>query len=135
MNASPLRQRLRTLADEIPALVRAAQERSPLWRGSVHDARRSCGKPNCRCARGELHVSTQLADRSGEKLRNLALKGKSLRLFAEMTENYRTVRRARARFVRITREILTLMDQLEEIRRQEAVRRHGAKLPSPQKPS
>jgi hypothetical protein len=134
MNPSPHRQKLRLLADEIPHLVSVALARSPLWRGNVHDARRSCGKPNCRCATGELHVSTQLADRSGKKLRNLALKGPLLGLFQRMTEDYRSVRQARARFVRVTREMLSLMDQLEEIRREEAVRRHGGKLPSPRPP-
>ena len=134
MNTSKARQRLLRLADEIPAIVHTACERSPLWRGSVHDAKRKCGKPNCRCQRGELHISTILADRSGEKLRNLPVKGKQLLLFTEMTEEYRQVRHARARLVKITREMLDLFDRLEEARRKEAVRRHGAKLPPPRPP-
>ena len=131
MDTSKTRQFLRQLADEIPALVKTACERSPLWRGIVHDARRKCGKPNCRCQRGELHVSTILADRSGDRLRNLSLAGKELLLFREMTEEYRKVRRARARFVKLTREMLDLFDRLEEARRKDAVRRHSRKLPPP----
>ena len=134
MDASALRRRLGELADEIVSLVRIAQQRSPLWRGIVHEIRRSCGRPNCRCARGELHVSTQLADRSGPKLRNLSLEGDHLRLFTEMTEDYRRVRRARARLVQISREMLRMMDQLEEVRREQAMKRHGAKLPPPRLP-
>ena len=130
-SASHLRRRLRELTGEIPALVRVANVRSPLWRGLVHDAKRKCGKPNCRCARGELHVSTVLADRSGERQRSLALAGKSLVLFTDLTEAYREVRRARARFVKITKEMLLIFDALEEARRNEAVRRHAGKLPPP----
>jgi len=29
----------------------------PFLRGTLSVRRRPCGKPNCRCARGELHVS------------------------------------------------------------------------------
>jgi len=121
--------RLRLLADEIPGLVQCAVERPPLWRGLVHDVKRKCGKPNCRCTRGELHVSTVLADRSGQRLRNLTLAGKPLALFTKMTEEYRQVRQARARLIKITREMLSLFDQLEELRREVAVKRHGGKLP------
>ena len=134
MDASKTRQRLRNLAAEIPSLVDIACDRSPLWRGIVHEARRKCGKPNCRCYRGELHVSTVLADRSGEKPRNLPLHGKQLLLFTDLTEDYRKVRRVRTRLVQVTREMLALFDRLEEARRKEAVRRHGGKLPPPREP-
>jgi len=126
---SQIRQRLRRLADEIASLIKTAQRRSLLWRGLVYDAKRKCGKPNCRCARGELHVSPVLGDRSGDQLRNFTLKGPDLLLFRRMTEEYREVRRARARLVEINREMLAFFDRLEEVRREEAVRRHGAKLP------
>lgn len=128
---SRLRQRLKILAEEIPALAQIALDRSPLWRGLVHDAGRKCGKPNCHCVDGTLHVSTVLADRSGEKQRNFSLAGRDLPLFTRLTEDYRKVRKARARLVKITAEMLRLFDQLEEIRRKEAVRRHGGKLPPP----
>jgi hypothetical protein len=130
-NPSRLRQRLKNLAQEIPSLVQLVLERTPLWRGLVHDARRKCGKPNCRCADGAPHVSTVLSDRSGDKQRNFTLAGRDLALFTRLTEDYREVRKARARFVRITGEMLDLFDRLEEVRRTEAVRRHGGKLPPP----
>ena len=128
---SHLRKRLWLLAQEIPDLVQCAVQRPPLWRGLVHDLKRKCGKPNCRCTRGELHVSTVLADRSGKRLRNFTLAGKPLALFTEMTEEYRQVRKSRSRLVKITREMLSLFDRLEELRREVAVKRHGGKLPPP----
>lgn len=123
------RQRLKELAGEIPALLECALRRSPLWRGKVYDAKRKCGKPNCRCTRGELHVSPVLTDRSGDRLRNRGVPPGHLALFRRMTEDYRKVRQVRARFLKITKEMLSLLDRLEEGRRREAVKRHGGKLP------
>jgi len=125
---SQLRQRLAQLADQIPALVQAAQERSPLWRGIVYEARRKCGKQGCRCMRGQPHISWTLSDRSGERPRTFTLQGANLTLFRRMTEDYRRLRRARARLVKITDEMLARFDELEEPRRAQAVQRYEQRL-------
>ena len=124
-----LRRQLERLLDEHRRLLEAAFDRTPLWRGLVHEARRRCGKPTCRCARGEFHVSTVFSDRSGERQRNLSLKGKVLERFRTMTEAYRRVRRNRARAVAVQREILEIFDALEVARRQDAVNRYARDLP------
>ena len=125
-----LRQRLHRLTEEHTRLLEVAYELTPLWRGLVLDAKRKCGKPNCRCARGELHVSPMLSDRSGERQRSLAVKGKDLELFGRLTEAYRKVRASRVRLVKIQREILQVFDALEAARRQEGERRYGGRLPA-----
>jgi len=124
-----LRQRLRHLTEEHDRLLEVAYELTPLWRGLVLDAKRKCGKPNCRCARGEWHVSPLLSDRSGERQRSLAVKGKDLELFRKLTEAYRRVRASRVRLVKVQREILEIFDALEAARRQEGERRYAARLP------
>jgi len=124
-----LRQRLRRLTKEHDLLLEVAYELTPLWRGLVLDAKRKCGKPTCRCARGELHVSPMLSDRSGERQRSLAVKGKDLQLFGRLTESYRKVRASRVRLVKVQREILEIFDSLEAARRQEGERRYAARLP------
>jgi len=125
-----LRRQLDRLLAEHRRLLDTAFDRTPLWRGSVQESRRRCGKPTCRCTRGELHVSTVFSDRSEEKQRNLSLKGKVLERFRTMTEAYRRVRRNRARAVVVQREILEIFDSLEVARRQDAVKRYGRDLPS-----
>lgn len=127
--ASPLRQRLRRLVEEHPRLLELAFARSPLWRGQVHDLARRCGKPSCRCTRGHLHVTPVLFDRSADRPRTLTLKGPDLSLFTRLTEDYRALRQARARLVRIHREILEIFDALDAERRRRAVERHGARRP------
>ena len=40
---------------------------APLLRGSLVTMRRTCGKPGCRCAEGEKHISLYLAIRVGKR--------------------------------------------------------------------
>ena len=58
-------------AGERRARSRLAQivHQEDFLRGSVVTMRRTCGKPRCRCTRGEKHVSLYLAVRDGGKRR------------------------------------------------------------------
>ncbi len=42
-------------------------------RGTLSARRGRCGKPNCHCARGELHASLYLVQRQGGKFRQLCV--------------------------------------------------------------
>jgi hypothetical protein len=42
-------------------------------RGTLSVRSRPCGKPNCRCVRGQLHASLYLVQSQGGKLRQLAI--------------------------------------------------------------
>jgi uncharacterized protein with von Willebrand factor type A (vWA) domain len=123
-----LRQRLSRLREEYADLLELAFATSPLWRGRVHDLARRCGKPTCRCVKGDLHVSPVLEDRSGARTRNLTLHGEDLNLFRRLTETYRELRSARARLVRIQREMIEIFDALEAARRALGERRHAGRL-------
>jgi hypothetical protein len=52
------------------ALARRVTQRG-LLRGNLLQRRRACGKPTCKCARGELHASLYLVFSEGGKLRQL----------------------------------------------------------------
>ena len=52
------------------ALARLITQRG-LLRGNLLERRRVCGKPNCKCTRGELHASLYLVFSEGGKLRQL----------------------------------------------------------------
>ena len=49
------------------ALARLVTQRG-LLRGNLLERRRVCGKPNCKCTRGELHASLYLVFSEGGKL-------------------------------------------------------------------
>jgi hypothetical protein len=42
-----------------------------LIRGTLSERKRTCGKPNCRCAKGEKHVSLYLVASEGGKYRQV----------------------------------------------------------------
>ena len=54
---------------------RVAQLASSQWflRGTLSDRSSKCGKPNCHCAKGELHQSVYLVQSHAGKLRQLCV--------------------------------------------------------------
>ena len=54
---------------------RIAQLASGQWflRGTLSERSGTCGKTNCRCARGELHTSLYLVQSQGGKLRQICV--------------------------------------------------------------
>jgi len=87
---SKLRQTLVQFAGEIRPLVRSMISDKPVVRGSVYELKRKCGKPGCKCAKGELHPSMVLSDQQ--------------------------FRRARARLGEIHKKMLSIIDEMEAMR-------------------
>ena len=58
---SRLRQQLLRLAERRLELIRALLAMRAFLRGSLGRRSRVCGRPNCRCTRGELHESVFLS--------------------------------------------------------------------------
>ncbi len=71
---SPVR-RAKLSASERSFRSRMAQLASTRWllRGTLSERAGTCGKPNCRCAQGELHRSVYLVQSQGGKLRQLCV--------------------------------------------------------------
>ena len=69
---SSLRSELLKAQQQLSQLLKACLAREPLLPGSLYTLRRKCGKSNCRCNRGELHVSTVLSYRGQGRSRNVA---------------------------------------------------------------
>jgi len=115
---SRLRQRLRQAAQEIEKLVEPFMSDKPVVKGSVYELRRKCGRKNCACTKGELHASTALSfTEGGRKRLKLVPKGKVGEVKA-MAGRYRTLREARARLVKLHGEMVTMMDEMEAMRRE-----------------
>jgi len=116
---SRLRQRLRELLEELGEVLETAYERSPVIKGTAYELARRCGKPNCRCTRGELHRSMVLSWSEGGRSRLKSLKASQVDRVRSQTRAYARLRRARARVVKIGREMVEVMDRIEALRRQE----------------
>lgn len=113
---SSLRSQLALAQQELPRLLERCFGREPLLPGSLYALRRKCGKPICRCARGELHESTVLSYRGQSRPRNISPAPEQIDTLRKMTDDYRRVRQARAEFVRWQRQLLALLDALESTR-------------------
>lgn len=119
-DASRLRQSLCRLRDEAVELLNVFLRREPLVRGSVYELRRKCGKPSCACATGgALHSCMAITWREGSRKRLRSLRPKEETELTQLTECYRTFRRARAQLIELHAEMLAVIDQLEVVRRKE----------------
>jgi len=116
---SSLRSQLLDAQLQLPQLLEECLGREPLLPGSIYTLRRKCGKPNCRCSRGELHESTVLSYRGQGRPRNISPPPGQLDSLRTMTHDYRRCRQARAKFVRWQRQLLKLVDALEAVRVQQ----------------
>jgi len=126
---SRFRQTLLHLAQEVRRLVEPFFSDQPVIKGTVYELKRRCGKPGCRCARGELHTRMVVSASEGGKTRLQVIpKGFLVEVQAKV-RRYQEHRRARARLGEIYRKMLKVIDQMEAMRREElsqsAKRRSG----------
>jgi len=119
---SRLRSALQRRLTDLRRIVKVVFGRSPLVKGNVYELARKCGKPNCICTRGDLHRSMVLTWSEEGKGRLLSIPSERVAEVKKKSEEYLRFRRARARVTEIHREILTLMDRIEKLRREEPLR-------------
>ena len=112
------RQQLWQAYAALARTLRTLQRAQPMVPGSLYLLRRKCGKPNCRCAQGQLHASWVLTrSESGQSRLYVVAKDQRGRL-RRLTQEYRRWQRARARLVKQSAAILTMIDALAEGRLQ-----------------
>jgi len=113
---SKLRQTLVEFAGEIRPLVRSMISDKPVVRGSVYELKRKCGKPGCKCAKGELHPSMVLSVSEGGRTKIRAIPRGMLTDIKVRVRRYQQFRRARARVGEIHKKMLSIIDEMEAMR-------------------
>ena len=116
---SRLRQSLRHLLNEMRQLVEPFFSDRPVIKGTVYELRRRCGKPGCKCARGELHARMVVSASEKGKTRLRVIPRGFLVEAQQKVGRYQQLRQIRARLVAIHREMLRVLDQMEAMRREE----------------
>ena len=116
---SQLRQTLLPLASEIEGLVEPFFSDRPVIKGTVYELKRRCGKPGCKCARGELHARMVVSASEGGKTRLQVIPRGCLVEVQDKVHRYQELRRVRARLGEIYRKMLKVIDQMEAMRREE----------------
>jgi hypothetical protein len=116
---SQLRQSLSQLAGEIKRVVEPLFSNRPVIKGTVYELKRRCGKPGCKCARGELHARMVVSASEGGKTRLQVIPHGYLIEVQAKVRRYQELRRVRARLGEIYRKMLKVIDQMEAMRREE----------------
>jgi hypothetical protein len=111
-----LRQQLWRAYAALAATLRRLQRSEPMVQGSFYLLRRKCGKPNCRCARGELHPAYVLTRSEAGKDRLYPVPKEQRAEVRKRAAEYRRYQRARAVLVKRYLHLLALVDQIAEQR-------------------
>lgn len=114
-DASTARQALRRVAQQLPGLVEAAMGvRGEMLAASLSKTHKVCGKPNCKCARGDKHVVHQLSWTENGKRRSTHIRQDELVRVRAAVGRYRRIRQCRAELLKLASEAASLMDTLVE---------------------
>lgn len=116
---SRLRQSLLHLTEEIRRIIEPFFSDRPMMKGTVYELKRRCGKPRCRCARGELHRRMVVSASEGGKTRLRVVPKGFLGEVQARVRRYQEHRRARARVGEVYRKMLRVIDEMEAMRREE----------------
>ena len=116
---SRLRQSLVQLVNEMKRLVEPFFSDRPVIKGTVYELRRRCGKPGCKCAKGQLHARMVVSASEKGKTRLRVIPREFLVEVQYKVRRYQDLRRIRARLVAIHREMLKVLDEMEAMRRED----------------
>ncbi len=112
LKTSSLRQQLGRDYRALGQTLRALAAHQPMTPGSFYLMRRKCGKPNCRCARGQLHPVWVLTRSEAGRHKLYSVPASHRARLRRLAGAYRRWQRARARFVKQTAALLGLADRL-----------------------
>ena len=111
-NLSLLRQKFWRAYAALARTLRQLQRDSPMVQGSFYLLRRKCGKPNCRCASGQLHASWVLTRSEAGKDRIYSVPKAQRAQVRRWALEYRRYQRARAALAKAHPQLLALADQM-----------------------
>ena len=114
MNTSKLRKQIAELNNERNKLVSFSLKPKKMIKGKLYQSARVCGNPNCKCAKGEKHISWYLiVNRAGRSKQDYvgATVPENLKTQVNLYQKFKnTVKRIRA----IDREISLLLNLLRD---------------------
>jgi len=116
---SHLRQELRRLLEDIERSVEVVFGRNALIKGNVYEIARKCGKPSCACTRGQLHKSMVLSWSHQGKTMLKSIPPQRVEEIRRKSQEYLRLRRARAQVTQICKQMLSVIDRIETLRREE----------------
>ena len=114
-DASAARQALRRIAEQLPRRIGSVLGvRAEVMAASLSKTHKVCGKPNCKCARGDKHEVYQLSWTENGRRRSTHIRRDELARVRAAVERYRRLRQSRAELLKLASEAASLMDALVE---------------------
>lgn len=114
-DASRLRQEILRAEESRAPHVRALLEvRDPMQRGSFVTLHRKCGKATCHCAEDEGHPAKYLSLKESGRTRMVYVGPGEEMAIAEGNGRYRSFRGHRAAMAKLSKEVLKLINALED---------------------
>jgi hypothetical protein len=117
-SVSRLRQQLWYTYQALARTLRALQRDAPMVPGSLYLLRRKCGKPTCRCGRGQLHATWVLTRSEAGQSRLYSVPTDQRGRLRPLAREYRRWQRTRALLVKQAARLVALIDQLADQRLQ-----------------
>ena len=114
-NASAARQALRRIAEQLPKRIETALSvRGEVMAASLSKTSKVCGKPNCKCARGDKHEVYQLSWTANGKRHSTHIRRDELDSVRSAVKRYKRLRQSRAELLKLASDAASLMDNLVE---------------------
>jgi hypothetical protein len=115
-DSSRLRQQIFRSQQAIQRLLRQLLRDRPMTPGTFYLQKRRCGKPNCRCARGQLHAAWVITRSVAGSTRTYMVPTARRARLRQLTTEYRRYQRARAQLVKRQGQVVALSDRLADLR-------------------
>ena len=115
-NISKLRRQLQAIPQQLESLLPALRGHGALLKAYLSFSPRTCGKPGCRCARGELHPAWILRHPEGRRTRSRSLAQRTYQRLCGSAEEYRRFRQARVRWNHLMKQADEWLRQVETLR-------------------
>lgn len=112
MNISNIRKQILERNNERNQLVQTILRAGKMIKGTLYESARVCGNPNCKCARGERHVSWYLIVTKEGRSKQKYVGAKVPPNIRKLVERHHDYKRAVMRIRAIDREVSRLINNL-----------------------
>jgi hypothetical protein len=117
MNPSRSRKKVLLLQERLASLSQSFLGRSPLFPGSLYELKTRCGKPQCKCARGDYrHRRSCVSFVEDGASRTRVVTSDLIENLKTMTDDYRRTRKIERQFRQTIEALLAQVEALREVR-------------------
>lgn len=115
MDISKLRKQVSNLNKERAKLLNKLLRPKKMIRGSIYEAGRKCGNPNCKCAKGEKHISYYLSTRRDGRTKLIYVRNTDKDYVIGEALNYRAYQKSMSKLRKLNNNIFEILKELRDL--------------------